>query len=313
MIAFDHVTTFVEGQAGRIAVVDHGGEGPDVLLLHGANRNLLDWEPVRPQLSGLRLVAMDLRGHGRSDPPADDDYGWEAHFADVNAVIAALGLRAPYLVGHSLGGTIAVRYAATYGATGIVDLDGFGGGVPSLYPGLSADEVAQRRADQLAMYRHPTGGERVGADGAAQLVEQARVLADVFDWDLELAEAAARRAQVPMGDGQFALRPSLRVLPALMAPTEGWDMFAELRTLTTPGLIVQGGHTPPLDQLPAEQRELTEALVKGVTREVDALRTANGPVTAVRIEDAAHMVHLDAPHAVAGLIRDFVAMGRSPE
>ncbi|HEY2723332.1 MAG TPA: alpha/beta hydrolase [Pseudonocardiaceae bacterium] len=312
-IAFDHVTTFVDGPAGRIAVVDHGGEGPDVLLLHGANRTLLDWEPVRPHLPGLRLVAMDLRGHGRSDPPADDDYDWAGHFADVDAVLAAFDLRAPYLVGHSLGGTVAVRYAAAYGAAGVVDLDGFGGGVPSLYPGLSAAEVKRRRADQLAMYRQPAVGDRVDAAGAGALVTQARALADAFGWDRELAEAGARRAQVPDGDGRFALRPALRVLPALMAPLEGWDMFAELRSLTTPALVVQGGRIPPLDQLPAEQRELTEALFSGISREIDALRVADGPVAAVRLDDAAHMVHLDAPHAVAALVRDFIGLGRGPE
>ncbi|MDH6126164.1 alpha/beta fold hydrolase [Kitasatospora sp. GP82] len=77
----------VEGPAGRIAVVDHGGDGPDVLLLHGATRTLLDWEAVRPHLPGLRLVAMDLRGHGRSDTPADGDYGWAGQPADAGHML----------------------------------------------------------------------------------------------------------------------------------------------------------------------------------------------------------------------------------
>src|SRR3954452_12669312 len=72
MIDAQHRTAVVSGSAGEIAVVDHGGDGPDVVLLHGAHRSLLDWEAVRPFLTGMRLVAYDLRCNGRSDPPADD-------------------------------------------------------------------------------------------------------------------------------------------------------------------------------------------------------------------------------------------------
>ncbi|NBE94767.1 alpha/beta fold hydrolase [Nonomuraea sp. KC401] len=61
----------IDGPAGRLAVTDHGGHGPDVVLIHGANRSPLDWEPLRRHLPGARLVAYDLRGHGRSDAPAD--------------------------------------------------------------------------------------------------------------------------------------------------------------------------------------------------------------------------------------------------
>ena len=40
----------VDGPAGSLAVVDHGGDGPDVVLLHGANRTLRDWTPVLDHL-----------------------------------------------------------------------------------------------------------------------------------------------------------------------------------------------------------------------------------------------------------------------
>ncbi|TVT20066.1 alpha/beta hydrolase [Amycolatopsis rhizosphaerae] len=307
MIDADHITTTVAGTAGRIAVVDHGGQGPDVVLLHGAHRSLLDWEAVRPALSGLRLIAYDLRGHGRSDPPADDDYGWEAHLGDLDAVIAALGLRNPHLVGHSLGGMIAVRHAATRpGCPGVVDLDGFGGGVPGLYPGLSAAEVARRRGEQLAMFTAMAGPEHVDAAQSREIIAAARTAAAAQGWNPDLEEANARRGLTRAADGSRTRRPAPRTLPALMAPLEGWDMFAELRHLACPALVVQGGRRPTLDHLPPDLQELTESLIAGITHEIDALRRESGLVRAVRIDGAAHMVHLDAPEVVGRLIRDFV-------
>ncbi|MEU4928337.1 alpha/beta hydrolase [Streptomyces yokosukanensis] len=277
----------VETRIDGIAVLDHGGEGPDVVLLHGANRTALDWEPVRPHLAGLRLVAMDLRGHGRS--ASASSYEWEDHLADVDAVVRALGLRRPWLVGHSLGGMIAVRYAASRNCAGVVDLDGFGGGVSTLYPGLTPQEVRERRAEQIALY---AGAPAVTDPEQAEA--QARAMAERFGWDADSEAARARRAEG---------RPLPGELPALMAPLEGYDLFAEVRGLRVPVLLVAGARTPDLDHLPQRLRELTEALVRGIGRELAALPDRVG---AVRLESAGHMVHLDEPARVGELIREFV-------
>ena len=108
----DDTSLTASGTAGRIAVVDYGGSGPDVVLIHGGNRTLLDWSPVRARLDGMRLIAYDLRGHGESDVPADGDYSFAAHHADLEAVIDAVGLHRPYVVGHSIGGNVATYYGA---------------------------------------------------------------------------------------------------------------------------------------------------------------------------------------------------------
>lgn len=296
-------TALVDGPAGRIAVIDHGGHGPDVLLLHGANRTALDWQALLPHLPGLRLVAMDLRGHGRSQAPADGDYGWASHLADVDAVIQALGLREPWLIGHSLGGMIAVRHAATHpGCPGIVDLDGFGSGVPSLYPGLAPSEVAARRAEQLALY---AALPAVSAD-AGELLARARASAKRLGWAPDVEEAGVLRSLAPATGGGVAVRPAPSTLPALMAPIDGWDMFAEVRSLRCPVLLVQGGRTPELGHLPVRVRELTEALIAGIGRELAALRAEAGHVRAVSLDRAAHMLHLDEPAVVAALVREAV-------
>ena len=71
--------------------------GPDnadiVVLAHGWTEQLAFWGPVIGSLRvrGLRVVAYDLRGHGRSRPGADGDYSLERFGEDLEAVLAAAG------------------------------------------------------------------------------------------------------------------------------------------------------------------------------------------------------------------------------
>lgn len=311
MISFDAVTEHVVGPAGRLAVVDHGGSGPDVLLLHGANRNLMDWEVLRPHLAGLRLVAMDLRGHGLSGTPPHNDYGFDGLLADVDAVCKRFGLTSPVVVGHSLGGAIAVRCAATKRASGIIDLDGFSPGPARLYAGISEADVALRRAAQMAMYERSAGPETLDEAGANAVLKQAAAMSQAFGWDPSVVEAGARRSLVPDGQGGFERHPPPGAVRALMAPLEDWDMFADLSALTVPALIIQGGRVPPVSHMPPEQRELTEALVAGINRELAPYRAGQGLVRSIRLENAGHMVHFDAPAEVAHQITTFVEASTS--
>jgi pimeloyl-ACP methyl ester carboxylesterase len=127
-------------------------------------------------------------------------------------------------------------------------------------------------------------------------------MSQAFGWDASVIESGARRSLAPDGQGGFLRRPAPAAIRALMAPLENWDMFADLAALTTPSLILQGGRMPPVHHLPPEQRELTEALVAGINRELAPYRM-EGPVRAIRLEDAGHMLHFDAPAEVARHIR----------
>jgi pimeloyl-ACP methyl ester carboxylesterase len=104
---------FVLGSAGRV-FVDDGGTGPraPVILIHSLAGNTGQW---RPQLDHLRrtrrAIALDLRGHGRSDPPSDGHFAPADYAADVLRVMEALGVRRAVVVGHSLGGGVAAALA----------------------------------------------------------------------------------------------------------------------------------------------------------------------------------------------------------
>ena len=89
------------------------GSGSPLVLLHGVSLSAAAWAPLFPALSGHRLLAVDLPGHGLSDP---DDYqrGQVRHRASqlIDDIFDALGLDEAPVVGHSLGGMLALWYAA---------------------------------------------------------------------------------------------------------------------------------------------------------------------------------------------------------
>jgi pimeloyl-ACP methyl ester carboxylesterase len=87
------------------------GSGPVLLLLHGIANSSQTWEHVAPQLSErFTLIAPDLLGHGESATPRGD-YSLGAHAAGVRDLLTALGIEHVTVVGHSLGGGIAMQFA----------------------------------------------------------------------------------------------------------------------------------------------------------------------------------------------------------
>ncbi|HEX2411434.1 MAG TPA: alpha/beta hydrolase [Solirubrobacteraceae bacterium] len=87
------------------------GRGPVLLLLHGVTNSSQTWEHVAPLLSKrFTVIAPDLLGHGESATPRGD-YSLGAHAAGARDVLSALGHTRVTVVGHSLGGGIAMQFA----------------------------------------------------------------------------------------------------------------------------------------------------------------------------------------------------------
>ncbi len=104
---------WVDGPQGRLFVEDGGSGGLPVIFVHGLGG---DHEVWRAELDHIRrthrALAVDLRGFGRSACPADGNYGIEAMAGDVLLVARTLGLKRYVLVGHSMGGAVAIAAAA---------------------------------------------------------------------------------------------------------------------------------------------------------------------------------------------------------
>jgi pimeloyl-ACP methyl ester carboxylesterase len=103
----------------RAEIVLHGhrvsyrsaGTGPLLVLLHGIAGSSATWEDVIPRLSGSHtVIAPDLLGHGESSKPSGD-YSLGAYANLIRDLLGALGEERGTIVGHSLGGGIALQFA----------------------------------------------------------------------------------------------------------------------------------------------------------------------------------------------------------
>lgn len=90
------------------------GRGMPVVLVHGLGSSIRDWEYQIPALAGrYRVVALDVRGHGRSDKPRER-YSIATFSEDLVALIDHLGLVDVHLVGISMGGMIGFQLAVDH-------------------------------------------------------------------------------------------------------------------------------------------------------------------------------------------------------
>lgn len=96
----------------RVRMLSHGS-GPPVLLLHGVSLSAAAWAPLFASLPGHRLLALDIPGHGLSDPVRHRRGEVREHACDlIDDVLDALGLDEAPVIGHSLGGMFALWHAA---------------------------------------------------------------------------------------------------------------------------------------------------------------------------------------------------------
>jgi cis-3-alkyl-4-acyloxetan-2-one decarboxylase len=105
--------TLADGE--RVRIVETGDPAaPPVMLLHGWACSAFSWRFVTGPLAaaGWRTIAIDLRGHGLSDRPADPDkYRRDAMVQHLAATMDALHVRRAPIVGHSMGGSVAMAFA----------------------------------------------------------------------------------------------------------------------------------------------------------------------------------------------------------
>jgi pimeloyl-ACP methyl ester carboxylesterase len=123
---------------------------PPAVLVHGNGGHARWWDPLIPWLvPGWRIVAPHLRGHGESAWAEPPRYALADFARDVDAVLAALAVDAAPLVGHSMGGRVALAYAADH---------------PERVPALAVLDSRFEPIDPAfaATYRKSVAGKREG-------------------------------------------------------------------------------------------------------------------------------------------------------
>ncbi|MDO8688043.1 MAG: alpha/beta hydrolase, partial [Dehalococcoidales bacterium] len=90
------------------------GSGKTIILIHGLGGNSQRWETLVPALSRhYRVLTWDVRGHGQSDK-SEGDYSVKLFASDLAAVLEKQQIRSAFVLGHSMGGIIALRFALDF-------------------------------------------------------------------------------------------------------------------------------------------------------------------------------------------------------
>jgi pimeloyl-ACP methyl ester carboxylesterase len=125
----------VAGPAGTLNVDDGGSGGIPVVFIHSSGGNTTHWSVQLEHLRKTRrAMALDLRGHGLSQSPKDGDYRLVSQAGDIDAVVTKAGIERFVLVGHSMGGSVAIVYAGLHPdrVAGLLIVDS--GGDPRQFP-----------------------------------------------------------------------------------------------------------------------------------------------------------------------------------
>ena len=258
------------------------GSGPPVVLIHGMINSSRHWEEVALRLAGShQVIAPDLIGHGDSARPRGD-YSLGAHAASIRDLLAAIGIERATIVGHSLGGGVAMpffyQFPQRVERLALVSSGGLGREVSPMLrgaamPGAGALLAAAGNRRVLGALR--ATGERMQARGQRSgiyLEQIARALRPLDHPDARKAFLHTLRSVIDARGQRVSARDRLYLLSEF------------------PTLVVWGGRD---NTIPIEHGRLTHEAVPGSRFEI--------------LPRAAHFPHLEDPDGLATVLADWLA------
>ncbi|MGB9091266.1 MAG: alpha/beta hydrolase [Pseudomonas farsensis] len=228
-------------------------EGLPVIALHGWLDNANSFARLAPQLKGLRIVALDLAGHGYSEHrPPGASYALADYAHDVLRVAEQLGWQRFALLGHSLGAVISVQLAGALPerVSHLALIDGV------LPPTAAEQDPAERLGMALRAQLRLEGKRKSVYATQAQGVE-ARMKGMVAV-SREAAQLLAQRGLMPVPGGYSWRSDSRLTLPSPQRLSQAQAMAFVKRVQCPACLVVAADgmlarHTQLLEQLPFEQ------------------------------------------------------------
>ena len=260
---------------GLLLHVERVGDGPPLVLLHGFTGATTTWTPLLPRLAAEHAtIAIDLPGHGRSSAPAKPGRYALARFADdLSRVLDALAIDRVALLGYSMGGRAALRFAlrAPDRVAALV--------LESTSPGIAdAARRAERRKADRAL------ADEIERDGVSAFVNRWEKLPLWASQHALPASARSRlRAQREANDAA-GLANSLRGAGA----GEDEPVLAQLDMFRAPVLLVAGA--------------LDAAYVAAGGQMAETFPNARLTV----VPDAGHAVHLERPDELTDAVLEFL-------
>lgn len=210
---------------GHSLFVRDWGTGPTALLLAGWAMDSRIWSGTMLRLNagGVRTVAYDRRGHGRSTDW--DDYGYDALADDLAAIIEALDLTALTLIAHSGAGGEAFRYLSRHGCDRVSRLVLVGATGPRMMAGTDEPGVTAQMLDAVC--------DRLAFD-----------LPGWIDDNIE-PFAPGTPARINEWMASMVLDCSRRAVVGFQRTIAKADLTAEAAALALPVTIIHGTSTPP--------------------------------------------------------------------
>jgi pimeloyl-ACP methyl ester carboxylesterase len=265
---------FVEGEP-RLHYLEWNPQGAGtMILLHGSSANAWWWqaavEVMRP--AGMRIIALDLRGHGDSDwvrPPA---YAPADYAEDLVRAITALRLEQPVVIGHSMGGIAALAFAARHGelARAAVAVD------VAISSGLRRNRYLRHLKNLPTVHYRDLETAR----------GRFRLMPDEGEIAPEILAAIAAHSVAREADGRYTMKFDRESFFG----SDGMDVGATIRAVTIPLLLVRAELS----------RIMTAEAAAGAI-------AANPQIRLVTIPNAHHHVVIERPTLVAEAIQSFIA------
>src|SRR3954447_2840091 len=267
---------------GHRVIYRIAGSGPPLVLIHGMVNSSRHWEEVAARLAGeYTVIAPDLIGHGDSATPRGD-YSLGAHAASIRDLLTVIGVERATIIGHSLGGGVAMQFFYQF---------------PQRTERLVLISSGGLGRDVSPMLR---GAALPGASALVWAASHPHVLSSLWRTGEALRGRGSRKG--------VYLQAIVRALRPLEQPGAREAFLRTLRSV----IDVHGQRVSARDRLYL-LGDVPTLIVWGErdnTIPIEHGRHAHGAIPHSHFETlprAAHFPHLEDPEGLADVLRDFVA------
>ena len=266
-------------EVGATLVERHGQGGAPLILIPGLASGPWVWQEAVRQLMGEYSVYV-LTLPGFDGRPAVAGKGLEAARESLRELIVSRKLQRPVLIGHSLGGTMSLAYAAQHpdAVRGVVSLDGL-----PLLPGTEDWDGDQRMKVAEGILARPSTGS-----AGAFAIQQQQYMRGTGVVDMARADEVAK----------LSARSDPGAVTKYMGEVLALDLRSALPSIKAPVMLIS-----PYFEVDAQQQRLTE---EAKTEYYKVLMAGTPNVQVVSVKPARHFAMIDQPQLTVEAIRTFL-------